>query len=155
MQPNLYGHALLCLVNEDRYKGVELDITYFRKKDRDDGGVNRHSTIPVYRDKQLLEGWQWDTLSWLNQVEWNYEQLQKASPDDSVMKAFPRNEKGCTAFLRKCPYYSICFTNNNPLKNAENPPIGFRKVWWNPMDRTSDGHDNKVYHFEGEKEVSK
>ncbi len=54
MQPNLYGHALLCLVNEERYRGVELDITYFRKKDRDDGGINRHSTIPVYRNKALL-----------------------------------------------------------------------------------------------------
>lgn len=153
MQPNLYGHALLCLVAEERYRGVELDITYFRKKDRDDGGVNRHSTIPVYRDKQLLEGWQWDTLSWLNQVEWNHEQLQKCKVDDPVMKAFPRNEKGCTAFFRKCPYYSICFTSNNPLQYAESTPIGFKKVWWNPMERVGDGHDNKVYHFESEKEV--
>lgn len=50
------------------------------------------------------------------------------------MRAFPRNENGCTAFFKKCPYYDICHTKqgNNPLKYAEEIPIGFAINIWDP-----------------------
>lgn len=148
MQPNLYGHALLCLVDQDRYRGVELDITFFRKKDLTDRGVNRHLTAPVYRDKELMNGWLWDTLHWLDQIEWNFEQLSKSSKDDDVLKAFPRNENGCTSFFKLCPYYSICHTNNNPLKFEDNTPFGFIINYWDPRERIGE-KDGKVFHFDG------
>ncbi len=152
MQPNLYGHALLCLVDQDRYRGVELDITFFRKKDMTNRGIDRHLTAPVYRDKDLTKGWLWDTLHWLDQIEWNFEQLSKSSVDDEVLKAFPKNENGCTAYFKLCPYYHVCHTQPglNPLKLAETPPFGFIINYWDPAERVGE-KEGKVYHFDGEK----
>jgi hypothetical protein len=138
MQPNLYGHALLCFTDLERYRGIDIDIIFFRKMDLKDDGAKRHMTIPVYRSEELRKGWLWNCLSWLDQIEYNFLLLEQAKVDDDVLKAFPQNETGCTAFYRMCPYYHLCQTSNNPLKYAETELAGFTKRWWNPLNIQGD-----------------
>jgi hypothetical protein len=128
---------------------MEIDITFFRKKDDDDDGVNAHMNIPIYRNKDLIQGALHDVLHWLSQVEWNFQQLAQTSKDQPFMYAFPRNECGCTSFYRLCPYYNICHSWNNPTAYADKPPFGFVVSHWDP--RSVQTEDSRIYHFEGTK----
>ena len=66
-------------------------------------------------------------------MDWNYEGLSKASIDDPILNAFPRNPNQCVNKYQKlCPFHSYCLAWANPLKHCSEPPMGFEVKHWNP-----------------------
>jgi hypothetical protein len=76
-----------------------------------------------------MEDWRQTTVRWIQQVE-TEEALLEASKDKEVTAAFPRNDKGCMAYNRKCPYFDVCRFYQNPL-HAE-LPVDMVIDFWDP-----------------------
>jgi hypothetical protein len=142
-QIGMYSHVLYCLYPETEVRGVVVEGTFFKKtkddpkKDRED--PFRHfefMSVPVYRSPSNMNWWLNMMLYWLDMVEWNFDILSESSDRDSIMKAFPPNSRSCSNW-KGCPYHDLCMSWANPLRHCDNPPIGFKVDFWNPLEAPS------------------
>lgn len=132
-QPSVYTHALHSLFkNIQKVEGVTINASFFRKT-----GKNDHRRIPVNKSSEYMESWMWETIHWMEQIQWNFEQLHRTSPKDPVMRCFPRNGNACTEYNRLCSFHTLCRMHHNPteLMHRNKLPFGFKQEFWNPMDR--------------------
>lgn len=144
-QAGAYMHALYCLYPHEQVYGHIVNGAILRnepmmKKD----GTPRKGTkdtifidIPVQKTDELMAGWQANTVYWLDMMKYHYEQLAKASVDDTVMQAFPCNPSSCTDY-GMCPHHTYCSACVNPLRLAERPPVGYRQRFWDPSAQEED-----------------
>ena len=123
-----YLHAMMSLYGVEKVEGLLIDLSVFKKSG------NVHVRIPIKKSIEAMEEWLWNANKVYSRIEEDYEDLSKSSPEDPIMRAFPKNERGCAAFGRKCEYYDFCMGWPNPLRRAEKPPFGFVLDFWNPAD---------------------
>lgn len=129
IQPWAYIHAAMQLWGVDRVQGMLINGTVFRKTD------NEHVRMKVRKTMEDMQVGMWEARHWIQQLDWNMKELEKSSPDDNVMQAFPRNPASCCKF--GCQYPEFCKNWANPLARAnfDEPPIGFEKEFWDPRER--------------------
>lgn len=88
--------------------------------------------IPIQHKAEHLEGWLYDTHSWIANIEANKAVVaERSATDTPYLAAFPKNTKSCLNYGR-CPYFDICASVPNPAKLKE-PPLGFRYDRWSPF----------------------
>jgi len=86
--------------------------------------------------------WQKDRMQvWLNTVNYYVKELDvelaclmNSSPDDDTLKAFPLRPTSCDKWFG-CPYIDYCSSWPNPLRDCDEPPIGFEIKFWNPSEQ--------------------
>lgn len=125
MQMLCYLHVINCLFEGRVYGGI-VDLSIFRKKDK------MHIRIPIRKTVEAMSEWLYLANYWYDQVEIEIDNLMKCKEDSRVMTSFPRNEKGCTAYNRRCRYYDFCLAWQNPLSRINTPPDGFVEEHWDP-----------------------
>jgi hypothetical protein len=123
----LYTHVLYCLPYEpDEVFGALVNGFIFRKKE------NAFIRIPIRYTVEQIEGHLWDMNRHLDMLEVNFEDLTKCRDTDECMMAFPRNDRGCSAYGRLCAYHDFCTVWPNPLKRIRQIPPGFKVYFWDP-----------------------
>jgi len=80
-----------------------------------------------------MNAWLWTVNDLLDDLEREFDRLGHCSENDSVLMAFPMNPSGCSSY-RGCPYHDYCISWSNPLQRSDEPPLGFKVEFWNPMD---------------------
>ena len=87
--------------------------------------------------------WQWETPDRIiDQIEEHTDRLSYATDSTPALTCFPKNEKGCLAYNRLCPYHEYCKVWSNPLKNLDRRPYEFKEEYWDP--RTLDTNETTV-----------
>lgn len=131
MQMLTYLHAINCLFEGRVYGGI-VDLSIFRKPDKKGNSNMSHMRIPIRKTIEAMSEWLYIANSWYDQVESNIEDMLKCKPEDRIMSAWARNERGCTAYNRRCRYYDFCISWSNPLAKCSSPPEGFIEEHWDP-----------------------
>ena len=131
-QIGTYTHALYCMFPQEDVFGVTVNALGFLK--------TKFAFLrqPIRKTEEIMQAWLWNTLYWIDQIKWNTAFLMNdCSPSDQVMMAFPMNTESCTKYFG-CPYKDFCASWPNPLQHCDEPPMGFKIEWWNPLDEEPD-----------------
>lgn len=136
MQMCLYSHVLFCQYAPEDVYGMIVNGVFLRKtKSKTSATQNGFLRVPVRKTVSQMQTWLWTVIHWLDQIQWNYEELAASKPSDPVMMAFPMKDTACVDYYRLCQYHAFCTAWANPLDRAEAPPPGLGHVWWNPADK--------------------
>lgn len=125
LQVGTYAHLLNASFPNEHVEGVKINGAVFTKS----RGVE-FMRIPVRKTPLDMQQYLWEINHWMDQIEWNFIELSKCSPDDDVMTAFPKNAQSCSKF--GCKYPGLCSAWQNPLKRCSQPPPGYKVEWWDP-----------------------
>jgi hypothetical protein len=87
--------------------------------------------VPVYRSLDQMGVWMWNTVHWLDMLDWNFQLFLKTDPNNQVMTCFPMNTTSCSNWFG-CDYRDFCSAWPNPLKRCAEPPMGFVVDRWDP-----------------------
>jgi len=136
LQVESYTHLLYSLYPPENVGKVMINGSVFTKTRTWDG-----VRIPVYKSPKQMNAFLWNVNHWIDQIEWNFQQLAQTEKDDSVMEAFPINCASCSKF--GCSMGGICHTFPNPIKFAEDPPAGYEVDFWDPL-RKEEEADNVI-----------
>lgn len=137
LQVESYTHLLYSLFPEDEVGKIIINGSVFTKSKTWEG-----VRIPVYKSPRHMANFLWLVNHWIDQIEWNYQQLSKASVDDPMLKAFPINCSSCSKY--GCRMGGLCSAFPNPLKFAEDPPTGYKVDFWDPLRGNLAKADNVV-----------
>jgi len=126
-QMNTYTHVMKCLYEPEEVKGVLVRGTFFKKS-----GIT-FQEVPLWKGNETMQVWAWNTIQWVDRINHNIEMLMQCSDDDAVLMAFPMNPENCTKYFG-CAYHDFCTAWPNPLRNCEEPPMGFEVEFWDPRE---------------------
>lgn len=136
IQIGLYGHGIHFVAPHFGYdssdvKGVEINGAIFRKgtKNKPESG-NKFIRIPIIASGEQNLNWLFEINHWIDQINWNMQELSECSPNDPVMYSFPRNGVSCGKF--GCRFRGLCTAWANPLRNCHEPPPGYMVDFWDP-----------------------
>lgn len=139
IQTGTYNHVLYCLYPPEQVWGVEINGTFFQKKE------NKFMRVPARRNLSMMNAWQWNVLHIMNMIEFEKNRMFEVKEDDEVMQAFPCNPTNCTKYFG-CRYHDYCLAWSNPIARCEDIPMGFKQEWWDPAEEESSA--NHVFHLE-------
>lgn len=114
-------HVLHCLAVDSPVYGVFVNGVNFSGKEPD---FNRAF---FRRTPREMEDWRQTTIRWMHAIQ---QETSLLNGEAEVLSAFPRNDKGCLAYNRKCPYFDCCPILTNPLRSG--CPVGFEIEFWDP-----------------------
>lgn len=125
-----YLHALHCLYPDtDELKMVVRSAWFYKKSPTE---FADHS---INKSMEQMEAWLARTNAWITLLERDMLRLVDDDTDHTVMEAFPQNDTACFSFGRQCEFFDFCNAWSNPIARCEQVPIGFKKEYWNPLDR--------------------
>jgi hypothetical protein len=125
VQTFVYNHVLHCLFPREQVWGVEINGTFFQKKE------NKFQRVPARRSLEMMQASYWNVLHQMQMIEHNMDLLMKAKPDDKVMMCFPMNPTNCTKYFG-CKFHDFCMAWANPLQRCDEIPFGFKIEHWDP-----------------------
>jgi|SRR5690625_106711 len=143
-----YTHLLYSLFPEEEVGKVIINGAVMTRSRGFDG-----VRIPVHKTKDQMLNYLWAANHWIDMIEWNYQQLSQASPDDPVMPAFPINCSSCSKF--GCRMGGICTTFPNPLRFAQKPPRGYKVDFWDPLRENLSASSHIAEEIDGKFTVTK
>lgn len=127
-QIGTYNHVLYCMYGPEDTFGIELNCAIFQKTKPD------FVRIPLQKGKESMQVWLWTMNHYMEEIEWEFERLADASPDDPVLMAFPLRTESCSNYFG-CQYHDFCLSWPNPLRSCEIPPLGFKQEFWDPRQQ--------------------
>lgn len=143
IQVGTYSHVLYCLYPHDMVDGVEMNGVFFMKRKKDPIELHR---FLVQKTKDQMQTWLDTVRFYLWEIEREFDLLCNiCREDDPVLRAFSMNPTNCLKWGRICEYHDYCLAWPNPLRRAHEPPIGFKRDWWDPMAREA----KKTFEFKG------
>jgi hypothetical protein len=125
-----YIHNLMSIYGFEDVEGVRVRGTFFYKT------KTEFEEVPVAKGKESMQNWLYNINRWVDSLLREYELLQTCKEDDPILMSFPMNDTSCTDFWG-CPYHDFCLSWANPLRNCEEPPLGFEVDFWDPRERDS------------------
>lgn len=125
MQIYAYTHLLRSAFPDDPVYGVEVNGAVFTKSK-----VAEFIRIPLQLTDKNMRRFLWEVNHWLDQIEWNFSQLQEATAEEDVMHCFPINGASCGKF--GCKFPGLCQSWDNPLQHCNQPPPGYEVNFWDP-----------------------
>ena len=138
LQNGTYTHCLYCLFPIEDVLGIEFCGTGFAflKRGSSARPAGYHIStrrVSAFKTPEQMNAWLWTVNDLLDDLEREFDRLGHCSENDSVLMAFPMNPSGCSSY-RGCPYHDYCISWSNPLQRSDEPPLGFKVEFWNPMD---------------------
>ncbi len=130
---------LNCLFPNVTIYGIEINGTFFSKKDF------KFQRVPVRQTLPMMQDWLWTTLQYFELIEWETRRLiEDCSMNDKVMMCFTKNTQSCTKYFG-CKYHDFCMAWPNPLQRIHEVPQGMRIEYWDPtQEETNAKH---VFHL--------
>lgn len=116
----------------DEVSGVWVDAALVHKTE------TAFKFIPIERQLRHLDGWLWDTRTWIDQIEAHTAQLEHCSASDPYMAAFPKNTNSCFDFNTSCAFIDLCKMWPNPI--GKPVPGGYEVRRWDPLDHIDAMH---------------
>ena len=126
IQVGTYTHVLYCLYPESEVYGVRINGVGFLKT------KFSMERVPVKKTRESMQSWMWNTLYWLDSIQWDFQRLEMCKESDPLMMAFPMNPTNCSKYFG-CPYHDFCTAWANPLQHLDEVPMGMKVEYWNPM----------------------
>jgi len=128
--------------------GLLVNHIAFKETKRD--GINiEHSRFQIKKSEQQMNQWVQEANQIIDMIEWHDSILDKDSPEEETMLAFPRRLGNCVnKYFRKCAFYDFCRFFPNPLRFQDKVQPGFEVRFWDPKAKAEDAE------FEGIKECS-
>ena len=128
IQVGTYLHVLYCLFPEKDVWGIEINGTIFNKT------KTQYERVPCRRTKAMMNTWLTTVNYWADSLGKEMEFLfSECTEEDDALRAFPQNPTNCNKYFG-CKYMDFCLAWPNPLRNCEQPPMGFKIEHWNPME---------------------
>lgn len=125
VQTESYTHLLRAAFPDDEVYGIEINGAVFTKTK----GAE-FIRIPVQKTDKNMRRFMWSINHWLDQIDWNYNELSKSSESEDIMHCFPQNGASCSKF--GCRFPGLCSTWDNPLQHTHEPPPGYIRKYWDP-----------------------
>ncbi len=141
IQNGTYTHCLYCLYPIEQVLGVEFDGIGFEylsrgSSARPSGYYTTHKRVKAYKTPEQMNVWLWTVITTVNDIKREFDKLSNCYDTDTVLECFPINPGGCTKY-KGCAYYDFCLSWANPIRFSQEPPLGFKKSFWNPADKDS------------------
>lgn len=141
IQNGTYTHCLFCMFPVEQVIGVEFCGTGFNflsraSKNRPAGYHATFRRVPAYKSPDQMNVWLWTVNNILDEIDRDMERLYYSTEDDEILMAFRQNPVSCGNY-RGCPYHDYCLSWSNPLRYADEPPLGFKTEFWNPSLKES------------------
>lgn len=138
IQNGTYTHCLYCLFPIDQVDGVEFCGTGFNYLKRGstlrDAGANvSFKRVPAFKTPEQMNTWLWTVNDYIDEIERDMDRLNHATENDNVLQAFRMQPGTCTKYFG-CAYHDFCQSWQNPLRNCQEPPLGFYLEFWDPSD---------------------
>ncbi len=146
LQIDVYSHLLFSAFPGEHVEGVKINGAIFTKSK----GAE-FLRIPVRKRPQDMQAFLWEVNHWVDQIEWNMEQLAQTKDSDPVMTCFPKNGESCSKF--GCKYPGLCTSWTNPLQQLHRMPPGYVVDHWDPRKREKEAR--YIAEQEGDKLVIK
>lgn len=127
-QIGTYHHVLYCLYPQDEVDGITLNGAGFLKTKFD------FQRFPFKWQKDRMQVWLNTVNYYVKELDVELACLMNSSPDDDTLKAFPLRPTSCDKWFG-CPYIDYCSSWPNPLRDCDEPPIGFEIKFWNPSEQ--------------------
>jgi hypothetical protein len=144
IQTGTYNHILYCLFPREEVWGVEINGTFFQKKE------NKFMRVPARRSLPMMNVWHWNILYLMDMIEFETNRMfEDECINGEVMTAFPCNPTNCTKYFG-CLYHDYCMAWANPLQKCDEVPFGLKVERWNPAD--DEEKAKHVFHLEGDKQ---
>jgi hypothetical protein len=147
MQTGVYNHVLHCLFPREEVWGVEINGTFFGKKDI------KFQRVPARRTTKAMNVWLWNVNQWVDSILADIYHLGIASDEDEILPCFRMNTQSCTKYFG-CRYHDFCMAWPNPLRNLDRLPEGMKIEFWNPMEAEQEAkhvfHVDELMKLEGE-----
>lgn len=131
LQPSAYSHVLYCLYPYDEVDGVEMNGVIFMKRKKDPIEFHR---LNVRKTKDQMNVWLGRVRYLIWEIGREYDILMDTSDEDALLSAFPIRDTNCIYYNKLCPFMDFCLAWPNPLRRAYEPPIGFTRRIWNPLE---------------------
>lgn len=136
IQTGTYTHCLYCMYPIEQVIGIEYCGTSFayltkNSRVRPAGYHIGFKRIPAWKTPDQMNVWLWSVIQYLDDIERETDRLFHCSENDQVMQAFPMNPRSCSKYYG-CPFHYYCISWSNPLRAAEEPPLGFKIEFWDP-----------------------
>ena len=142
LQPGSYSHVLYCLYPFELVDRVEMNATFFMKRKKDPIELHR---LDVRKNKDQMNVWLGRVRYLIWEIKREYDILMNFSKeDDALLSAFPLRDTNCIYYNKVCPFMDFCLAWPNPLRRAYEPPLGFTKRIWNPLEEEA----KKTFNFE-------
>lgn len=131
-QIKTYLHALYCLVGTQLAGAIIQGLFPYKKQPCD---IYR---VPIRVTPIFLEQWRRNAMRIYDEILADYQHLSETGVDDPILEAFPMRTVSCTKY-GTCAYFDLCIAWQNPLPQADLPPVGFQQKFWDPRveDRTT------------------
>jgi hypothetical protein len=138
LQLGTYIHALYCVYEPGEVWGAVIDGAILRqaRSERGTSKGNDFTRLEVRRTPDQQAAWLSDVNLWWDRIEADLALLGKASSDDPVLRAFPKNDGHCVRYNSLCPYHALCVLQPNPLVALEQArdtgtlPLGMEERFW-------------------------
>ena len=127
-QVGTYHHALYCLYPEPEIKGMIINGAGILKTKFD------FRRLPIRKGREQMQVWLFNMNYWLGQLEYELIALRNSSESDPILLAFPQNPVSCEKYWG-CEFHDYCMAWANPLQHCEEPPLGSKQEFWNPMKK--------------------
>lgn len=142
VQTWVYNHVLYSLFPKEEVYGVEINGTFFQKKE------TKFQRVPARRRLSMMEAGYWNIMHWLLELEWEMQRLADCKASDPVMMAFPTNPCHCTSYFG-CRYMDFCLAWPNPLQNVDEVPLGMKIEYWDPTEEETKANFNVSMEVKG------
>lgn len=139
IQTGTYNHVLNMLYGIDNTVGTMINGIILRMKG------NAFVRVPTQRTREMMNDWLYTIIYLWEHMKWCLDELHECSPDDQILKSFPKDTTACTKY-DGCPFIDYCLTMPNPLRYAKTPPDGFKIEYWDPRKCEEDA--KRVEHIE-------
>ncbi len=136
LQNGTYTHCMYCLFPIEDVLGVEFCGTTFEylkkgSKARPAGFHISFERVPAFKTADQMNVWLWNIVDLLDRLEYEMDRLSDCKDADTVMMAFPMNPGSCTKYFG-CAFHDFCLAWPNPLRQCDEPPLGFIQKFWDP-----------------------
>jgi len=141
VQNGTYTHCMYCIFPPEQVLGVEfcgVGFEYLSRgsKQRPAGYYSELKRVPAFKSPDQMNVWLWTVIDTYNDIERDFDRLSHCTEDDAVLQAFPIRETGCTMY-RGCEFHDLCVLWSNPLRQCQEPPLGYRQEFWDPSIKDS------------------
>jgi hypothetical protein len=148
IQIGTYTHVLNCLFPDRPIEAVFMNCSIFGRGKKAWAELNQtmqttQKTIPYDFIREPIKKTRDQMQVWLETINYYYDEIQlekklifdENAEHEQTLKCFPLNPLSCLSYGRICEYRDFCTAWANPLKrfNPDEPPLGFRTEFWNPM----------------------
>lgn len=142
LQNGTYTHCLYCMYPDEMknhlIKGVEFCGTQFEFLKRGSGArtAGYHigfQRVPAWKLPSQMNVWLWNIVDLIDDLDRDMERLSHCNENDLIMAAFRMRTDSCTKYYG-CMFHDYCMAWDNPLRECDEPPLGFRQEFWDPRE---------------------